>query len=50
MCHSEPKELNRGAPQPTRTMDVLVSGAVDGVDGAAVQLQPLTVEQERHHV
>ena len=31
-------------------MDVLISGAVDGVDGAAAQLQPLTIEQERHHV
>ena len=29
-------------------MDVLVSGAVDGVGGAMTQLQPLTVEQERH--
>ena len=48
----EPKELNRGAqvPQPTRTMDVLESGTVDGVAGAVAQLQPLTVEQERHHV
>ena len=25
-------------------------GAVDGVGGAATQLQPLSVEQERHHV
>ena len=51
----ESKELNRGkhVPHPTRKMDVLVSGAVDGVDGvdvAATQLQPLTVDQERHHV
>ena len=36
-------------PQPTRTMDALVSDAVDDVDGAVAQLQPLTVEQERHH-
>ena len=44
----EPKELDRGAhvPRPTQTVDVLVRGAV----GAAAQLQPLTVEQERHHV
>ena len=48
----EPKELNRGeqVPQPTRTMDVLESGTVDVVDGAVAQLQPLTVDQERHHV
>ena len=30
--------------------DVLVSGAADGVDGAAARLQPLTVEQERHQI
>ena len=34
----------------TRTVDVLESGALDGVDGAAAQLHPLTVEQEQHHV
>ena len=31
-------------------LDMLVSGAVDGVEKAAAQLQPLTVDQERHHV
>ena len=48
----EPKELTRGAhePRPTRRVDVRVRGAIDGVDGAVTQLQPLTVEQERHHV
>ena len=42
----EPKELNRGAhvQRPKRTVDVLVRGAVDGVDGAVTQLPPLTVE------
>ena len=48
----ESKELTRGAhePRPTRRVDALVRGAIDGVDGAVTQLQPLTVEQERHHV
>ena len=48
----DPKELNRGeqVPQPTRTRDVLESGTVDVVDVAVAHLQPLTVEQERHHV
>ena len=31
-------------------MNVLASAAIDGVDEAVAQLQPLTVEQERHHV
>ena len=48
----EPKELKRGVhvAQPTRTMGMLKGGAVYGVEGAVAQLQPLTVEQERHHV
>ena len=37
-------------PQRARTVDVLESGAVDGVDGAVAQLQPLTVEQEPHNI
>ena len=37
-------------PRPKRTVDMLVRGAVDGVDGAVSRLQPLTVEQVRHHV
>ena len=38
----KPKELSHVAHvlQSTQTVDVLVSGAVDGVDGAAAQLQP----------
>ena len=34
-----PKELNRGAhePRPPRTVDLLVRGAVDDVDGAVTQ-------------
>ena len=46
------KELTRGAhvPRPTQTVDVLVGGAVDGCDGPVAQLQPLTVEQDRHRV
>ena len=34
--------------QPTRAIDILVSGAVDGVEGAVAQLQPLTVQQGRY--
>ena len=43
--------VNRGAHElrPTRTVDVLVGGAVDGVDGAVAQLKPL-LEQKRHRV
>ena len=44
-------EGTTGAPSRracTRTVYVLASGAVDGVDGA--QLQPQTVDQERHHI
>ena len=42
-------ELNRGEHEP-RTVDVLARGAVDGVDGAATQLQPPTAEKERHFI
>ena len=31
-------------------MDTLVGGAVDGDERAVAQVQPLTVQQERHHV
>ena len=31
-------------------MFVLVSGAVDDVDGAVAKLQPLTVKQKPHHI
>ena len=40
----EPEKLDHVAHvlQPARKVDVLVSGAVDGADGAVVQFQPLT--------
>ena len=40
-----PEELDHVAhvPQAARTVDVLVSGTVDGVDRAEAQLQPLTI-------
>ena len=50
-CAKESCKLHGGAhgPRPACPMGVLVRGANDGVDGAATELQPLTVKQELHH-
>ena len=52
VCARVPYELIGGAhePQPACPMGVLVRGVIDGVDGAAAKLQPISVKQELHHV